>query len=119
MKVIVISTDATTGSWLAHRLEPQGVTVLTAEPGRDLIQRLRRERPDVAVLDAIHTRPQLAPVEVALLKDRSPGVRIIALSGESSEHDVEVIEQGIFCYLGGCSLDELLRVVESAVVQGR
>jgi DNA-binding NarL/FixJ family response regulator len=85
-----------------------------AEPGPQLIQRVRERRPDVAVLDAIHARPQLASMEVALLKDQSPGVRIIALSDESSEQDAGVVEQGIYCYLGGCSPEELLRVVESA-----
>jgi hypothetical protein len=68
----------------------------------------------VAVLDGIHGRPGVAPLEVALLKDHSPDVRIVALSGESSELDGDVIEQGVFCYLAGCRRDELLRVIEAA-----
>jgi DNA-binding response OmpR family regulator len=114
MNVMVISAAAETGAWLARILEPHGFQVVTAMPGPGLIQQVRERRPDVAVLDGIDTRPQLAQMEVALLKDQSPGIRIIAISAESSEHDVEVIEQGIFCYLGGCSLQQLLSAVLSA-----
>jgi DNA-binding response OmpR family regulator len=114
MNVLVISSGSTTCSWLAQRLDPQGYAVQSSMPGPELIQRVREGRPDVAVLDGIDARPQLARMEVALLKDQSPGVRIIALSAVSSELDAQVVEQGIFCYLGGCSLEELLRAVESA-----
>jgi DNA-binding response OmpR family regulator len=114
MNVLVISAGTATASWLADRLRPRGIEVVLAEPGPDLFRLVRKHRPRVAVLDGIEARPQLAGMEVALLKDHSPGVRIIALSAASSEQDAGVIEQGIFCYLGGCSLEELLRVVESA-----
>jgi DNA-binding response OmpR family regulator len=116
MNVMVVSPSTRTASWLAPRLAPHGVAVFTAEPGPELIHALRERRPDVVVLDGIHARPQLAPVEVALLKDRNPAVRIIARSETSSQVDVEVIEQGVFCYLGGSSLEELLRAVESAAL---
>jgi DNA-binding NtrC family response regulator len=116
MKVMVIGTGTWTASWLARRLAPRGVEVFAAAPGPELIQAVREWRPEIVVLDEIDARPQVAPLEVALLKDQDPGVRIIARSSESSELDVEVIEQGVFCYLGGCSLDELLRVVESAAL---
>jgi DNA-binding response OmpR family regulator len=116
MNVMVVSPSTRTASWLARRLARHGVDVYAAEPGPELIHVLRERRPDVVVLDGIHARPQLAPVEVALLKDRNPAVRIIARSETSSELDVEVIEQGVFCYLGGSSLEELLRVVESAAL---
>jgi DNA-binding NtrC family response regulator len=118
MQVMVISAEPSTALWLAQRLAPSGIAVVPTEPGPEFIRAVREIRPQVAVLDGIDARPQLAPMEVAVLKDQSPGVRIIARSGESSELDVAVVEQGIFCYLGGCSLEELLRVVESAARTG-
>jgi DNA-binding response OmpR family regulator len=118
MQVMVISADPSTALWLAGHLADRGIAVVATEPGPDFIRAVRGTRPQVAVLDCIDARPQLAPMEVAVLKDQSPGVRIIARSGDSSELDAGVIEQGIFCYLGGCSLDELLRVVESAARAG-
>jgi DNA-binding response OmpR family regulator len=114
LNVLVISTGPATGAWLEERLDARRFSVGTAQPGPDLIRAVREAQPQIAVLDGIDARPELARLEVALLKDRSPGVQIIALSAQSSELDVEVIEQGVFCYLGGCSLEELLRVVESA-----
>jgi hypothetical protein len=113
MDVLVISNGTATAAWLALRLGG-GFLVRTAVPGPELISAVRDSKPAVAVLDGIDGRPALARLEVALLKDQCPGVRIIALSEASSETDAEVIEQGVFCYLGGCSLQELLRVVQSA-----
>jgi DNA-binding response OmpR family regulator len=114
MKVMVIGAGSAIADWLGQQLGPRGVTVMLADPGPELIALVRAYRPDVAVLDGIHARPQLASMEVALLKDQDAGIRIIALSDESSELDAEVVEQGVFCYLGGCSREELLRVIESA-----
>jgi hypothetical protein len=115
LHVLVISAGSQTGAWLAARLDPRRFRVRTARPGPGLIQAARKDAwPHVAVLDGVHARPGVAQMEVALLKDQNPGVRIIALSGEPSPRDAEVVEQGIFCYLGGCSLEELLRVIESA-----
>jgi DNA-binding response OmpR family regulator len=114
MRVMVISPEPATAAWLAERLAPEGIMVVPTAPGPEFIRAVRAGRPDIAVLDCIEARPRLAPTEVAVLKDQSPGVRIIARSGESSESDAGVIEQGIFCYLGGCSLEELLRAVQSA-----
>jgi DNA-binding response OmpR family regulator len=115
MKVMVIGAGSATADWLCQQLGPRGITVILAEPGPELIPLVRSYRPTVAVLDGIHARPQMASMEVALLKDQDTGIRIIALSDESSELDAEVVEQGIYCYLGGCSREELLRVIESAV----
>ncbi len=114
LQVLVISGGSETGSWLAERLSPRGFKVRTAHPGPGLVRAVREGRPHVAVVDGIHARPGMAQMEVALLKDQHPGIPIIALSEYSSEFDAEVIEQGIFCYLAGCSLDELLRVIEAA-----
>jgi DNA-binding NtrC family response regulator len=117
LQVLVVSAGLETGDWLAARLCPQLYEVRSASPGADFVRVLRERRPDVAVIDGIHARPAVAPMEVALLKDRSPGVQIIALSDESSVNDAAVVEQGVFCYLAGCSRDELLRVVQAATVE--
>jgi DNA-binding response OmpR family regulator len=114
LQILVISAGPETGSWLKARLSPLHFEVRTAPPGPGLVRAVREGQPHVAVVDGIHARPEIAPMEVALLKDQSPGVQIIALSENSSEFDAQVVEQGIFCYLGGCSREELLRVIEAA-----
>jgi CheY-like chemotaxis protein len=112
--ILVIGSGDETAGWLAERLSPRRFRIHVVEPGPRVIQAIREWQPAVAVLDGIDARPQQAPLEVALLKDRSPGVSIIAWSRESSERDAPVVEQGVFCYLAGCSREELLRVVEAA-----
>jgi DNA-binding response OmpR family regulator len=114
LQVLVIGFGEDTAGWLSERLSPLRFRVSTVAPGPDLVRAMREGRPQVAVLDGIHAPHRAAPLEVALLKDRSPGVQIIALSEESSERDAEVVEQGVFYYLAGCSREELLRVVEAA-----
>lgn len=113
LQILVISSSPETGAWLAGRLCSRRFAVVTSQPGPALVRAVRAGRPDLAVLDGIDARPELAKLEVALLKDRYPEVRIIALSEHSSEFDAEVVEQGVFCYLAGCSREDLLRVVEA------
>lgn len=115
--MLVVSAGQTTAVQLAYRLNGSALDVSTARPGPDLIRAARELRPHVAVLDGIDARPGTAALEVALLKDSNPGVHIIATSNASSEVDGDVIEQGVFCYLAGWSLDELVRVIERAAAE--
>jgi DNA-binding response OmpR family regulator len=114
LNLLVISIDDETGAWLSERLSPLEFAVSVVPPGPKLIEAARRTRPHLAVLEGIDDRPRSAPLEVAVLKDQSPGVLIIALSEDSSEFDAEVVEQGIFFYLAGRSREELLRVIAAA-----
>jgi DNA-binding NarL/FixJ family response regulator len=114
LNVLVISPGRQTDSWLIRRLDPRRFALRYVRPGPGLVQAVRAAPPDVAVLDGIHARPELAAIEVALLKAHNPAVQIIATSDQSSELDARVIEQGVFCYLAGCSRDELLRVLHAA-----
>jgi DNA-binding response OmpR family regulator len=113
LKLLVVS-DEEAGLWLTERLSPLDFTVSVVAPGPKLVEAARTTRPHLAVLEGIDRRPKAAPLEVAVLKDQSPGVQIIALSENSSEFDAGVVEQGIFFYLAGRSRDELLRVIDAA-----
>lgn len=112
--VLVVSAEPTLAWWLVCHLDQDQYGVVAAKPGPQLIELARQARPRIAVLDAIDTRPHAAQLEVAVLKDQCPGVRVIALSTDSSDQDGDVIEQGVFCYLAGCSHEELHRVIEAA-----
>jgi DNA-binding response OmpR family regulator len=114
MNVLVVSAEPAMGVWLAKALGRERFFVRTVRPGAALLDALRGAQPHLAVLDGIDAHRESAQLAVALLKDRNPGVRIVALSDASSEADGEVIEQGIFCYLASCSREELLRVIEAA-----
>ena len=117
--VLVVSAGSGIGEWLASHLSRDQFAVRTVRPGAALIEAVRARQPHLAVLDQIDAHPETAQLAVALLKDRNPGVRIVALSGASSDADGEVVEQGIFCYLASRSREELLRVIEAAALAGQ
>jgi DNA-binding response OmpR family regulator len=116
--LLVVSSRAAMGAWLARSLNRERFDVRAVRPGAALLEAMRAGKPDLAVLDGIDAHPESAQLTVALLKDRYPDVRIVALSDDSSEADGEVIEQGVFCYLAGCTREELLRVIEAAAHAG-
>jgi DNA-binding NtrC family response regulator len=112
--LLVISADQETGAWLTENLPARRFLVRSTRPGSSLIPMLRSWRPQVAVVNGIDRRREAAELEVALLKDRSPGVQVIVQCERSSVLDAQLIEQGVFYYLAGRSRAELLRVVEAA-----
>ena len=114
VQVVVVSPGEALGRSLVRALDAERFEVTDVRPGAGLVKALRRETPDVAVVDAIDERPQAAQIEIAVLKDRCPDVQVIAVSGRSSESDAWVVEQGIFYYLTAPLGDELPRLVQAA-----
>lgn len=114
VRVIVVSSAATLAASLGCALDPERFHVTHVRPGPGLVDAVRRERPQVAVVDRIDERPQAAQLEIALLKDRCSEVQVIAVSGRSSESDARVVEQGIFYYLTEPTGQELPRLIEAA-----
>jgi ABC-type phosphate transport system ATPase subunit len=83
------------------------------------MQVVRRERPDVAVLDAVEGRVDAAQMEIELLKELCQDVRIIAVSREPSQQDAWVVERGVFFYMAAPHAGELVRVIEAATRPSR
>ena len=75
------------------------VVALSSENGQD----------QIAVIDRIHERPDAAQMEIAILKEAYPDVRIIALSEQPSARDACLVEQGVFYYLTMGVGPELIR----------
>lgn len=117
ISVLVVGPYPALSSSLAGRVS-QGVPPVDlahVRPDAELVERVRARSPDVAVIDRIDERPVAAQLEIALLKERSPHVRIIAVSARSTKEDAAVVEQSIFYYLAGGTETQLARVVEAAV----
>lgn len=115
--VLVVGPSPDLGAFLAERLGETAdpVTVIHVHPGSGLLDTIRSERPKVAVIDGIDQRPAAAKLEIVLLKDRCPDIRIIAVSHRPAESDGAIVEQSLFYYLAGGSRGQLTRVVEAAV----
>ena len=88
--------------------------VIDIRPGPDVVEVARREQPQIAIIDGIHERAEVALLEIALLKDLRPEVQIIVLSERSSVRDARIVEQGIFYYMTAPPGRELIRVIEAA-----
>ncbi|MBI4600852.1 MAG: hypothetical protein HY721_02720 [Planctomycetes bacterium] len=114
MRVLVDSPDASIGELLRERLPGSDFHVVSTQPGPAFLRTARCVLPDIAVVDRVHERAEAALLEIAVLKDARPGVRIIALSEESSPKDARVVEQGIFYYMTLPTGRELVQVIRAA-----
>jgi ActR/RegA family two-component response regulator len=111
-RILVISPGTRIGEILAGA--PSDFEVIAIRPGPDVVEVARREQPQIAVIDGIHERAEVALLEIALLKDLQPDVQIIVLSERSSVRDARIVEQGIFYYMTAPPGQELIRVIDAA-----
>ena len=74
-----------------------GYSVLTASTGREAMERVKAERPDVIVMDI--SLPQMSGTEVTRVLKRDPATRdipVLALSAHAGEsHTREAFEAGV------------------------
>lgn len=114
VRVLVNSPDREIGDFLKRKLSPLQWEITTTRPGPAFVEAAQRERPEIAVIDRIHERPEAAQVEIAVLKNIRPEVRIIALSGDPSREDVRVVERGVFYYLAQDWRPVIVDIVQAA-----
>ncbi len=114
VKVLVSGHDKHLSEFLKQRLSPFRFSVISVVPGAPFLETARREHPEIAVIDCLPERGEAAQMEIAVLKDIKPEVRIIAVSQESTQEDAKVVEQGVFYYTIASAGDELLQVIEAA-----
>lgn len=112
--IVVISPSAFLAAALSRVLPGDRFELSEVRPGPGVVSTVRRERPNVAVVDRIDERPQAAQLEIAALKELCPEARIIVLSGKSSDEDAKVVEQGIFYYMAAPRVSDLVRVIQAA-----
>jgi DNA-binding response OmpR family regulator len=112
--VLINTFDTALADAVTSRLRSSRIPIVVCQPGLSFMQAARRERPDVAVLDAVEERVDAAQMEIELLKELCQDVRIIAVSREPSHQDAWVVERGVFFYMAAPDVGELLRVVEAA-----
>lgn len=102
------------GEFLKDQLPRSEYRVISTRPGPAFISAVRCELPDIAVIDRIHERSDAALMEVAVLKEVWPDIRIIVLSERSSAKDAGIVEQGIFFYMTMPERSGLVQVIQAA-----
>ncbi len=113
IRILVDSPDPNTVEFLRKRLSDARFKIVTANKTQRFSELAHREQPQIAIIDRIHERQEVARQQIAALQEMCPGVRIIAISEEPSSADASVVEQGLFYYLTFPVGDELIRVIEA------
>ncbi len=89
-KVMLVEDDRFLSSLIMGRLEKDGFTVSQASDGEEAIAQLKRERPDLVVLDLI--MPKVTGFEVLQMISSTPGldkVPVVILSNLAQDSDIE------------------------------
>lgn len=114
--ILVDSTDPNTVEFLRKRLSDARFMIITTNKKQCFSEIAQREQPQIAIVDRIHERQEIARQNIAELQEICPGVRIIAISEQPSLEDASVIEQGLFYYLTLPIGNELIRVIEAGAI---
>lgn len=118
-KVLLVDDEEEFVRALAERLEIRNFHCEVALCGEDALRMIRENPPDVIVLDL--KMPGIGGLEVLRrVKERSPQIQVVILTGHGSERDREAGERlGAFRQLQKpVDIDELIRTMNEAYRQG-
>jgi len=114
MRVLVISSDRSVEEFLRRELSPAEFDVSGVRPGAAVIRASRSMRPEIAVVQRGDACREATALELAVLRDARPEVRIILLSRVPSPDDALLVEQGVFYYMPASPALRLPDVVRAA-----
>jgi CheY-like chemotaxis protein len=79
-RILVVDDEAQMREVLCQALERRGHTVAQANDGREAMQRLAEQQPDLVITDLV--MPEMEGIEtIQALRRKCPGIPIIAISG--------------------------------------
>lgn len=114
--VLVSSRDSKWCGFLQEHLPPREFQVLGPVQLVEFFEVAKKSRPQIAVLECLPAHGESVQMQVALLKDLRPEIRIIVISRQSSEEDGRIVEQGLFYYTSDPDGFELVQLVEAAAL---
>lgn len=107
--------DSSAAADLARRLgRVATVCTIEADSFKAITRGVIQSSPKVMVLELSEIRELAIPI-ISLIKAASPGTSIIAYSPEPSDDDAQVVEEGIYYYAGGTSVERLEEIVRAAL----
>ncbi len=122
-KILVADDDPDIILALRMRLEDAGYLVVTASNGREAIDVIRSEKPDLALLDVIMPEGNAFAVMDGLREDERQQLPVVFLTADTQEvSQIKAFNRGIRHYLTKpCDAQTLLILVESALadVEGK
>ncbi len=114
-KVLLVDDEEDFREATARQLSVRGFLVQTADSGEAALELVRRDPPEVVVLD--QQMPGMSGGETFVaIKKINPLVEVIMLTGNTSvDNAIELMQMGTFDYLmKPINLDELLYKIEDA-----
>lgn len=87
-KILVVDDDALLRRSLKHRLEREGYAAVTVETGEEALTIVRRDPPDLILLDI--GLPERDGLDIARTLQRELNIPIIFLTGRHQENDIVV-----------------------------
>ena len=120
-KVLVADDDRDIVLALRIRLEAAGYEIVTAMDGREAVEMIRQEKPDLVILDINMPEGNAFAVLDALREDGLEGLPIIFLTADTQEKSqVKAFHRGIRHYLTKpYDPKTLLVLVEHALNEGK
>jgi len=114
-KILVVDDEEEIRSLLADHFQREGHVVLQAADGEEALQAVRRDRPDLVVLDV--GLPRLDGIQVLrCIRREDPGVGVIMITGKSEAAVAPTLETGALGYFTKpFDLKRLSRAVQSSV----
>jgi len=117
-RVLIVDDENEFSQVMAERMKTRGLSVETAQSGKDGIKKARKEAFDAIVLDLI--MPEMDGIETlkVLLKE-NPDLQIILLTGQATvAKGVEAIQLGAMDFLEKpVDIDELIKRIDEAGVR--
>jgi len=113
MTILISTQNPALTAYLKENLSGVTYRIESVLPGPPIVSAASRLHPIIAVLDCVSKRPEVARMEIEVLRKAEPEVRIITLS-ESSPEDVAFVTSGVFYYMTQPHGPELIRVIGAA-----
>ena len=111
MKVLLVDDERKFATMLAKRLALRGIDIDFVFAGEDALIKAESQSYDVAILDV--KMPGIGGIELERkLKELTPGMQIIFLTGHGSKNDFETGSAEAACYLAKpIQIDELVSIL--------
>lgn len=98
MKILLVDDEKKFAIMLSKRLALRGIEVEVAFTGEDAVEKVEKNRYDVAILDV--KMPVIGGIELKRkLKKVNSDLKIIFLTGHGSENDFKIGSAEAACYL--------------------
>src|SRR5215510_3563692 len=119
-KILVVDDEQSMAQFLGIVLRKEGYQVVTANNGRDALEKVKSEGPDVVITDI--KMPGMDGIQLLQgIKKHDPGIPVVIMTAYASQQSaIEAVNLGAFQYLiKNAKNDEIKLIVRNALEMRR